>query len=343
MAHAEGCVGALSGAVWIVVLNWNNGRDTVDCLQSVLDVQDPAVAGVVVCDNGSTDDSVLLVRNWAGSQGVCLAEHRWHGARFDPAPVSSPQDQGAADTSRFVLVHTGANLGFAGGNNVGLRFVQQLDSDGPLLLLNNDALLSPGCVSAMARRLAADAQIGMCGATVIYHHTPSMVQAWGGASFQPWLARATHLGGGAPVTLPRQRETVEAQLDYILGAALMVSRRCLDAVGLMNEDYFLYYEEIDWAVRARRSGFRLGYAPDAEVWHKEGRTIGSSGNKARRSLLSEHYLVRSSLRFTRRFYPWCLPSVVAYSLLVTARALLRGDARRALTRGRAVLGLAWRA
>lgn len=334
-----------TGGVWLVVLNWNNGRDTVECLDSVLAVTDPAIDGVVVCDNGSTDDSMQRIRQWAGQRRQALPAFTWRDAAFQALPgmaaaLADPATPGSAP--RFVLLQTGGNLGFAGGNNVGIRFLQQREQFQHILLLNNDALLTPGAVSAMAQRMQQDAKVGMCGCTVVYHHTPDSVQAWGGAQFQPWLARATHLGAHAPASTVPDPAEIDRQLDYIFGAALMISRPCLQAIGLMEERYFLYYEEIDWAERARRAGFRLGFAPGAVVYHKEGGTSGSSSNKARRSLLSEHYMVRSALLFTRKFYPLCLPSVLAFQLARTVQTLLRRDRRRVLVRLRALAGLAYR-
>ncbi|HMR76964.1 MAG TPA: hypothetical protein PKD61_17715, partial [Polyangiaceae bacterium] len=180
--------------------------------------------------------------------------------------------------------------------------------------------------------------IGMCGATVVYHREPASVQAFAGASFRPWFARARHLGAHARLSAPRDRAAVEQDLDYLLGAAMMVSRALLERVGLMDERYFLYYEEVDWATRAKRAGFSLAWAPDAVVLHKEGATIGSSFVPAQRSLLSEYYLVRSAVLFTRKLYPQYLPSVVMYSLVRTLRWLLAGDLKRARVRLKALLG-----
>ena len=326
--------------VWLVVLNWNNGRDTVECLDSVLSVADPAIVGVVTCDNGSTDDSMQRIHQWAVQQGVALPSFDWRGGEFQPTASVDPSTAAPA-APRFVLLQTGANLGFAGGNNIGIRFVQQREEFDQILLLNNDALLAPGAVSAMAARMQQDAGVGMCGCTVVYHHTPDRVQAWGGAHFRPCLARANHLGAHAPVSAAPDPADVERQLDYIIGAALMISRPCLQAIGLMEERYFLYYEEIDWAVRARRAGYTLAFAPGAVVFHKEGGTSGSSSNQARRSLLSEHYMVRSALLFTRKFYPLWLPTVLAFLFAKTMQAwLTQRDGRRAWVRLRAMVGLA---
>jgi GT2 family glycosyltransferase len=324
-------------SVWIVILNWKNGPDTVECLQSILETDDTGVDGVVVCDNNSADGSVPLILQWAQGQGVALSEFSWRGEQF-AAVSATPQPSGQVQPD-FVLVQTGTNLGFAGGNNVGIRYIQQSSKEwSHILLLNNDALLTPGAVSHMLARFEAS-PIGMCGATVIYHHTPSKVQAFAGARFQPWLARAVHLGGQTSAQAPRDAAEVESHLDYPLGAALMISRACLEDIGLMEERYFLYFEEIDWAVRAKRAGYRLGYAPGSEILHKEGGTIGSNSDAARRSLLSEYYLVRSALAFTRKFYPYLMPTVIAYNLLKTLRAGLRFDGPRVSVRMRAMLGM----
>ncbi|PKO27652.1 MAG: glycosyltransferase family 2 protein [Betaproteobacteria bacterium HGW-Betaproteobacteria-5] len=327
--------------VWIVVLNWKNGPDTLECLESIISSNDPCVAGVVVCDNASGDGSDVLIRNWFSNSGFCFSEAKWSDGEF--LSVGAGNCEATDSSIEFALVHTGANLGFAGGNNVGIRYVQHSKAFDYLFLLNNDALLAPGAVSGMVGRFAEGEQTGMCGCTVIYHHTPSQVQAYGGASFAPWLGRAVHIGAHLPVSAPRDAAGVEARLDYILGAALMISRPCLEQIGLMEESYFLYFEEVDWATRAARAGFSFGYAPDAVVYHKEGGTIGSSSKKGARSLLSEHYLVRSRLRFTQKFYPWHLPGVIVFTIVQGARAVVGGDVSRFLVRMRAMFGLPFKA
>ncbi len=335
-------MGSLKGTTWLVVLNWNNGTDTVECLDSVCAAGDHAVAGVVVCDNGSNDDSMERLRNWAVRRKVDMPELHLTEDRFKLlAPGLATTSEPVAGATRYVLLQTGFNRGFAGGNNVGLRYLQEHEDFDYAFLLNNDAMLTPGCVSAMVVRMQADARVGMCGCTVVYHHARALVQAWGGAQFQPWLCRASHVGSHAPVTATPVAAEVDRQLDYILGAALMISRPCLDAVGLMEERYFLYYEEIDWALRAKRAGYGLAFAPGATVFHKEGGTIGSSADKSRRSLLSEHYMVRSALLFTRKFYPWYLPTVLAFLAAKTLQTLLRRDARRVWVRLRAMAGLGY--
>jgi GT2 family glycosyltransferase len=322
---------------WMVILNWRNGQDTIDCLQSILECASKEIDGIVLCDNASNDDSIEILQRWASEKGIGIREYFWlnnqHQINKRSSFISSHRPQ-----LDVVLIHTGANLGFAGGNNVGIRYIQQFCEFDFVFLLNNDALLTSGAVSAMVDRFESCPSFGMCGCTVVYHHTPTEVQALGGARFQRWLGRSQHIGAHSAVDAPRDQMTVENQLDYILGAALMISRPCLEEIGLMEEAYFLYYEEIDWATRAQRAGFRLAYSPKAVVFHKEGGTIGSNSTGGSRSFLSEYYLVRSRMAFTRKFYPFFLPTVIAFTLAQGAHALLTRDFKRFAVRLRAMVG-----
>lgn len=323
--------------ICLVVLNWRNGPDTIECLQSIIDSRSTIIRSVVICDNDSGDESVIDIRNWAKAANVSFFEVSWTGKKFAKQDILARVNN-CAESPQFVMIHTGANLGFAGGNNVGLEYLRQNFIFDAVLLLNNDTLLTAGAVEQMAGRFV-DPRVGMCGCTVIYYHTPTKVQAFGGSRFKPFLGQASHIGSGLSVDAPRDHIQIESDLSYILGAALMISHSCLDAVGLMEESYFLYYEEIDWAIRAKRKGFRLAYAPAAEIYHKEGATVGSSSDKSKRSFLSEHYLIRSRLLFTKRFYPYFLPSVLIFTVAQVLQNLIRMDFERFLTGTRAILGL----
>jgi hypothetical protein len=96
----------------------------------------------------------------------------------------------------------------------------------------------------------------------------------------------------------------------------------------MEESYFLYFEELDWAMRAKGK-FSLGYAPDSVIYHKEGATIGSNHDRKGRSLLSDQYASRNRVLFTRRFMPWALPTVLMSACLAVAERFCTGDAERA--------------
>lgn len=275
----------------VVLVNWNGWHDTVACLDSLLPTLPPD-ARVLVCDNASADQSLSHLKQWAegklGAQGFAVHDR----ARAESGP--HPQDP------QLVLIDTGGNLGFAGGNNVGIRYALANGFD-RVWLLNNDTVVDEHTASELQARMDADPDIGMCGSTMFYFDQPKVLQCLSGSAFDFRNAVGHPIGFGDAFDPAMPIDIVEARLDHISGASMMVSRAFLQQVGLMNEDYFLYFEEIDWAVRAQ-GRFKLGWAPRSFVWHKEGGSIGSS-HRHRPSDKSLMHLCVNRLRFTRALMP----------------------------------------
>jgi hypothetical protein len=224
----------------------------------------------------------------------------------------------ACDSARLVLIRTGNNLGFAGGNNVGLRYALARGDAEFVWLLNNDTVIAPGALDALVERMAGRPDAGMCGSTLLRYDTPDRVQVRGGGWYCKWIGLPWHLGqlGRAGDSVDTAR--VERRMNYVVGASLFVSRAFLKQVGLMCEDYFLFFEEIDWALRSK-GHFTLTYAAESTVYHKVGRSIGTSSLPGRKSYTCDYYSLRNRLYFTRRFYPHALPAIytsLAVALLV---------------------------
>lgn len=234
-----------------------------------------------------------------------------------------------ADTNdaRLVLIQTGANLGFAGGNNAGLRYAMQDPAMRYVWLLNNDVVIRADALSRLVARMeehhAGARPAGMCGSTLLYYHRPETAQVLGGAHYSRWRCRAMPIGPGKFSSGAVDRQSVEDRLAYVAGASMLVSRDFLATVGLMHEGYFLYYEEMDWAMRARRQ-YALRYAPDSIVYHKEGGTIGTA-SLSRPSPLSVFYMQRSRVLFMKRFFRWQLAYFYGIVIGELLTALLRRD------------------
>ncbi len=330
--------------VYVVLLNWNGWKDTIECLESVFRMDYPHFR-VIVCDNDSHDGSLGHVKAWAegrltaapfavplASAGQPLAKplawveyDRWQ------AEAGGNADEQAA----LVLIQTGANLGFAGGNNVGLRYAQARADHGYAWLLNNDTVVQPDALSQLVRHMQRRPGAGICGSKLVFYHRPEMVQAWGGSSYNEVRGYVTPLGMFQPVTAAFDVDDIERQMAYVVGASMLVSAGFLRDIGLMAEDYFLYSEEIDWACRAK-GRYTLAYAGDSVVYHKEGGSIGSSSTGAQSSL-AIHYLYRNRVRFIRRFYRPRLASglrQIAFEMLVMTK---RRQFRAVLVATRAVL------
>ena len=141
--------------------------------------------------------------------------------------------------------------------------------------------------------------------------------------------------GLAADEVPVTPAEVEAQLAYVNGAAMLVRRDLLERVGLMDERYFLYSEEHDWAHRSQQAGFRLGWVPQALVFHKHGATIGTASSGG--SPLSLFYLYRNKLAFARRHHPWRLWSVVPMLTWEICKFVLKGHPEKAKAAWRGLL------
>ncbi|GAB2886769.1 glycosyltransferase family 2 protein [Uliginosibacterium flavum] len=307
----------------IILVNWNGWRDTLECLGSLLMLEPPVP--VIVVDNASSDGSADKIAAWCRGEIQTPIQQPVVGVSI---PVCAPADLewaivGDEDAillslPRILIVQSSANRGFAGGNNLGITRAKQAGTE-YFWLLNTDTVVQPDALDKLVNRAESDTRLGMLGSSLIYYWRPQEIQALGGASFNSRTGVARHIGAGLRLgtSLPGI-DQVEAEMDYVVGASMLVTRAFIDTVGLMCEDYFLYFEEIDWAVRAK-GHYRLGYAPDSHVFHKVG---GSSRKTASRTSL--RYLYRNRLFFIARHFPQTYLYACAYLLMQCAQHARRG-------------------
>ena len=318
----------------IILVNWRGCGDTLECLEALLRMarQD---FNVIVCDNGSGDGSIERLVAWA--QGPTPPPHaggpwsrlpaRRVRETFDWQVLRDEESHGYAGPLPFLtVVALDENRGFAGGNNVGVALARRCSDVRYLWFLNNDTVVEPGCYAALLDRFAGDPTIGQCGPTIAFYAAPDRVQALGGSSFRWTTARGRHIGIGTTVDRLPDAAGVEAQMAYVSGASLMIRRDLMDLIGFMGEDYFLYCEELDLALRSP-APFRLAWARQAVLWHKEGASIGSRST-GRPSDTSLYYLTRNALVFVRRHRPLYLLPVIAVRIILDGlRHVDRGDMR----------------
>ena len=246
----------MSPRVAIVILNWNGREDTLECLASVSQLDYPNYE-IVVVDNGSTDDSVETI---------------------------SKQYPGIA------LVQTGSNLGYAGGNNVGIRWALDHAVD-YVLLLNNDTIVSPDLLRAFVIAKDLLPANAVLGAKIFFYDEPDKLWFAGGR----WDDRSNsfkHVGLGQKDSTEFSRMT---EVDYVTGCALFVSATAIKEIGLLDESFFLTYEETDWCYRARARGHKCIFVPDAKLWHKVSASFG--GNS---SPLHNYFMVRNKLLWAKK-------------------------------------------
>ena len=202
----------------------------------------------------------------------------------------SARDEAALLRERYpdiVVLRSDENLGFAGGNNLGIRAA----TGDCLLLLNNDTEVTDDTLHHLAETLDADPSIGAVCPKIRFWTPPQAIQFAGYTPLTRITLRNGLIGFGQPDdgSYDSPHET-----PYAHGAAMMVRREAVGKAGPMPEEYFLYYEELDWSERLREAGYRIVYDPRATVFHKESATTGQQ------SPLRSYYLTRNRLLFARR-------------------------------------------
>ena len=314
--------------VAVIILNYNNWQYTVACAESVL-AGSVSPVWVIIVDNASSDDSVLRFQRWAaGGMPFTPPEH---GA---PASCSKPfclwqvnegEFPAAPAAGAVALLRKTANNGYAAGNNAGISLALRWGADA-FWILNNDTLVEKKALEAMAGRLFSKARPGLCGALIRYMDGERRVQCRGGGRFCKWTGLSQFDGGGLRLdkALEGSPDDVEKRLNFICGACVMVSRDFIESVGLMDERYFLYCEEQDWAYRAD-GRFDFAYAADAVVYHKEGASTNFSHDKS--CLRAIWHLTRSRLLLTWKNAPYALPTVCLSIAFAAVRMFWRKAVR----------------
>ncbi|MGB7261194.1 MAG: glycosyltransferase family 2 protein [Albidovulum sp.] len=307
-------------SIGVIVVAFNSADVIIGCVESLL-AQQGRAPRIIVVENASTDDTVTVLRNWTAANSVTLAEF--------PADARPQGDAAGAVT----LISAGVNRGFAGGVNLGLEVLAAMPEIDHFWILNPDAFADVGASQAILSQAAKVPGYGLMGGRVLYADPPGRVQIDGGVvNLWTGVSGNVNLGRDAVSVAPPKGE----DLDFITGANMVASRHFYDRVGPMREDYFLYYEEADWALR--RGDMPLVVAPDFVVSHHAGTAIGSPTLDRLASPFSFWFKYRSRMLFVRRFNPVGLPVAMAYATAKAAQLMLKRAFPQALTLLRAVYG-----
>lgn len=283
--------------VAILVLCYNGSSDTLACLASLRQLDYPQ-ADVIVLDNASQDGTPAKVR---------------------------------AAFPEVVVIENGANLGFAAGNNVGLRYALA-QGYAYVLLLNNDTEVAPDFLSLLVAAAEAEPQVGALGPMIYYYDAPTRIWSAGGQI--DWQRGLCRMVGEEEDT---GQYTQPREVDFVTGCALLMRRSALERAGLLDERFFMYFEESEWCVRVNRAGMQIRFIPQARVWHK----IPLNARFDQEYLA--YYMTRNRLLFLRATgVPWrtWLHALILQDLRTYASLVLRPKWRK--RSGRVGMRLAWR-
>ena len=242
----------------LLILTWNRRDDVLRCAASLERLTYPNYLPVVI-DNASADDTVDALR-----------------ARFP----------------HLTILRNDANLGYAGGNNVGLRWALDHGAD-YMLLINSDTEVTPDMIGAMVRIAESDPRIAVVGCRNLLMEDPARLWgAYGVLTYGPFVVRAAGEGAADGPVWRQQRD-----VDWVIGNGYLWRRSALEAIGLLDESFFGYHEDVDWCLRARAAGFRVVYAGTAAIIHKGG---SSSAPDQARQFPVGYFLGRNGVRVVRK-------------------------------------------
>jgi GT2 family glycosyltransferase len=214
--------------VYVIILNNNRHYDTIACLAS-LSRSDYKNMSIILLDNSSTDGSISVIRN---------------------------------EYPAVQIISLEKNLGYAGNNNIGIKAALAQGAEW-VFILNDDTLLDSSCLTLLLDAVEKDPEIGVVGPMVYHYDEPNVIQSAGGSLDNYW--RNVHLG---------QNETDLGQfhslhlVEWVSGCAILVKNKMVEKIGLLDERFFMYWEEIEWCIRAGRVGWKIAHIPQAKLWHK---------------------------------------------------------------------------
>lgn len=239
--------------VSIIILNFNTLEVTCEFIESTKKLTYPNYE-IILVDNASTENPTEIISN------------------------NYPDVR---------LIVNKTNLGFAGGNNVGIKAAK----GDFFFIVNNDTEVTPDLLEQLLKPFDSDPKVGIVSPKIRFHSNPEVIQYAGFTEINPFTGRNRLIGLG---------ETDRGQYDkagptaYTHGAAMLVKKEVVEAVGLMPDHFFLYYEELDWSAHIRREGFKIHYQPSALIYHKESMSVGKE------SVLKAYFQNRNRILFMRR-------------------------------------------
>ena len=249
-----------SSSVHIILLNYNGYKDTIDCIKSLQSIDYPNYK-IVIVDNKSTNGSERYIKDFI--QGM--------------------------DDIHFI--QTGQNLGFSGGNNVGIKWSLENNAD-YICLLNNDTTVEPDFLSILVKEMQENEEIGISAGKIMYYSRPDIIWSAGG-----YIDEGKCLGYHYGINCNDSNEyNIKKEVTFLTGCLQLISADVLKKIGLYDEEYFLYMEDVDFCYRAKLAGYKIIYVPNSKIYHKVSASTGGE-----QSPMVLYYMTRNVMLFNKKF------------------------------------------
>ncbi len=266
--------------VAIIILNWNSWRDTIECLESLF-LMDYQNFVPIIVDNGSSDRSIENLREFArGTLKIESTLFKQSGSRDPIELIEYARDRSDREEKieratfdedvyvkeQLILIKNERNYGFAEGNNIGIRFALDALKPDYILLLNSDTVVDSDLLVELVKIGESDDKIGAIGPKVLYYHNPSKLNS-AGCEMHNWSGFAVNIGIGE---MDNNQFDEIREVDCLHGSAMLIRASAFEDTGLFDQDFFLLLEETEWCLRAKKAGYKVVFAPTAQIYHKEG-------------------------------------------------------------------------
>ncbi|MFD2826874.1 glycosyltransferase family 2 protein [Leeuwenhoekiella polynyae] len=288
--------------VYIIILNHKGWKDTVECLESVLKSTYKNFQLLLV-DNSPNNEDVEKMIEWCNggiTQIQTLCNSIVYPLEIKPIAYRYLTEEELLNgkfKEQLLIIKAENNCGYAAGNNIGLQYALKSDDFKYCWLLNNDTVIEPTALENAICFMDGNPKVGLGGSRLMYYDRPDVVQGIGG-SFNYCFSVGNHVLDN--ISSEQIDFDKEYHIDYPIGASMLISKECLVEIGLLEERYFLFYEEIDWAVRARKVHFDIKPILKSIVYHKEGATIHKEEKEYIKSEFGDLMSLSSRLTFVKK-------------------------------------------
>ncbi len=243
----------------IILLNFNGYKDTIECIKSLERISYDNYK-IVVVDNNSTDESENKIIEFIKTK------------------------------KNIVFIQTGENLGFSGGNNIGIKYSLENGAD-YICLLNNDTIVEKDFLNSLVDEMEIDYSLGMTAGMIMYHSHPHLIWSAGGY-IDNKRALGRHFGMKSDELMPEYR--VKKEVTFLTGCLQLIRRDVFKTIGLYDDEYFLYMEDVDFCYRCQKAGYKLKYIPDSKIYHKVSASTGEG------SPIMLYYMTRNRLLYNKK-------------------------------------------
>jgi len=289
----------------IVILNWNGWKDTIECLESLYQITYTNY-DVVVVDNGSIDESIKKIKGYC--EGKIKVESKFFKYDDNNKPIKIIEYNREESANRgkeseldnfdsnkkLILIKNEKNYGFAEGNNIAIKYAMNFLKPEYILLLNNDTIVDKNFLNKMVEIGERDKSHGIVGPKIYYYDYKGKTNIinFTGADLIIWKGKEIRYGFKEE---DKGQFNNEMEVDKIEGSCMLIKTKLLDEIGLLDTNYFAYWEETDLCFRASKKGYKIIYSPSARIWHKIAVSCGGDYNPTK-----IYYMTRNMLLFIKK-------------------------------------------